>query len=95
MAHLGPETVSRRFAGMVKRCEDCGFDLAAGRVEVVPTAHYLMGGVVVVLSGVKRSFCCSIAALVLGVFNIFVVLSHFSLIFAQILGLVWHLFSYV
>ena len=47
MAHLGPENVSRRFAGMVKRCADCGFDLAAGRVEVVPTAHYFMGGVVV------------------------------------------------
>jgi fumarate reductase flavoprotein subunit len=32
---------------MVKRCADCGFDLAGGQVEVVPTAHYLMGGVVV------------------------------------------------
>ena len=31
---------------MVKRCADCGFDLAGGRVEVVPTAHYMMGGVV-------------------------------------------------
>jgi fumarate reductase flavoprotein subunit len=30
---------------MVKRCADCGFDLAAGRVEIVPTAHYMMGGV--------------------------------------------------
>lgn len=30
---------------MVERCVDCGFDLAAGRVEVVPTAHYMMGGV--------------------------------------------------
>ena len=47
MSHLGPEDVARRFPGMVKRCADCGFDLAAGRVEVVPTAHYLMGGVVV------------------------------------------------
>src|SRR5207302_5062680 len=27
------------------RCADCGFDLAGGRVEVVPTAHYMMGGV--------------------------------------------------
>ena len=32
---------------MVERCADCGFDLAGGLVEVVPTAHYLMGGVVV------------------------------------------------
>ncbi|MEZ5740399.1 MAG: FAD-binding protein [Burkholderiaceae bacterium] len=44
MAHLGPASVAKRFPGMVKRCADCGFDLAAGRVEVVPTAHYLMGG---------------------------------------------------
>ncbi|HTS22084.1 MAG TPA: FAD-binding protein [Casimicrobiaceae bacterium] len=45
MGHLGPENVRRQFKGMVERCADCGFDLAAGRVEVVPTAHYLMGGV--------------------------------------------------
>jgi fumarate reductase flavoprotein subunit len=31
---------------MVQRCADCGFDLAGGLVEVVPTAHYFMGGVV-------------------------------------------------
>jgi fumarate reductase flavoprotein subunit len=45
MAHLGPENVRRQFKGMVERCADCGFDLAGGRVEVVPTAHYMMGGV--------------------------------------------------
>ncbi len=45
MAHLGPESVARRFPGMVKRCADCGFDLAGGLVEVVPTAHYMMGGI--------------------------------------------------
>jgi fumarate reductase flavoprotein subunit len=45
MAHLGPGNVRRQFKGMVERCADCGFDLAAGRVEVVPTAHYMMGGV--------------------------------------------------
>ncbi|MGZ0190331.1 MAG: L-aspartate oxidase [Alphaproteobacteria bacterium] len=47
MAHLGPEMVAEKFKGMVKRCADCGFDLAGGLVEVVPTAHYLMGGIVV------------------------------------------------
>jgi len=47
MAHLGPENVAKKFPGMVKRCADCGFDLAGGLVEVVPTAHYMMGGVVV------------------------------------------------
>jgi fumarate reductase flavoprotein subunit len=45
MAHLGPENVRRLFKGMVERCADCGFDLAGGLVEVVPTAHYMMGGV--------------------------------------------------
>ncbi|HXZ94224.1 MAG TPA: FAD-binding protein [Burkholderiales bacterium] len=45
MAHLGPEKVRKAFKGMVERCADCGFDLAGGLVEVVPTAHYMMGGV--------------------------------------------------
>ena len=45
MSHLGPDNVRRQFKGMVERCADCGFDLAGGRVEVVPTAHYMMGGV--------------------------------------------------
>src|SRR5690349_22595128 len=30
---------------MVERCDDCGFDLARDKVEVIPTAHYMMGGV--------------------------------------------------
>lgn len=46
MSHLGPDIVARKFKGMVDRCRDCGFDLAGGLVEVVPTAHYLMGGIV-------------------------------------------------
>ena len=45
MEHLGPDNVRRMFKGMVERCADCGFDLAGGLVEVVPTAHYMMGGV--------------------------------------------------
>ncbi len=45
MSHLGPERVRAEFKGMVERCADCGFDLAGGRVEVTPTAHYMMGGV--------------------------------------------------
>jgi len=44
MGHLGPQRVAEQFKGMVQRCADCGFDLAGGRVEVVPTAHYMMGG---------------------------------------------------
>ncbi len=46
MGHLGPENVRRQFKGMVERCADMGFDLAGGQVPVVPTAHYMMGGVV-------------------------------------------------
>jgi fumarate reductase flavoprotein subunit len=46
MSHLGPDKVRAQFKGMVERCGDCGFDLAGGLVEVVPTAHYMMGGVV-------------------------------------------------
>jgi fumarate reductase flavoprotein subunit len=45
MGHLGADNVRREFKGMVERCADCGFDLAAGKVEVIPTAHYMMGGV--------------------------------------------------
>lgn len=47
MSHLGPDNVRKKFKGMVNRCADSGFDLAAGQVEVVPTAHYFMGGVIV------------------------------------------------
>lgn len=46
MGHLGPHRVRREFKGMVERCADMGFDLAGGRVPVVPTAHYMMGGLV-------------------------------------------------
>jgi fumarate reductase flavoprotein subunit len=46
MSHLGPEKVRKQFKGMVERCADCGFDLAGGEVEVVPTAHYMMGGLI-------------------------------------------------
>ncbi len=45
MRHLDPAMVRRQFKGMVERCRDVGFDLVGGLVEVVPTAHYMMGGV--------------------------------------------------
>ncbi|WP_207537287.1 L-aspartate oxidase [Sabulicella rubraurantiaca] len=51
MGHLGPENVRKQFKGMVERCADMGFDLAAGRVPVVPTAHYMMGGVAFAADG--------------------------------------------
>jgi fumarate reductase flavoprotein subunit len=44
MRHLDEAEVRKRFKGMVTRCADCGFDLVSGVVEVVPTAHYMMGG---------------------------------------------------
>ncbi len=45
MNHLNHDLVRNQFKGMVERCADCGFDLVGGLVEVVPTAHYMMGGV--------------------------------------------------
>jgi fumarate reductase flavoprotein subunit len=45
MRHLDATMVERQFKGMVERCADYGFDLVRGLVEVVPTAHYMMGGV--------------------------------------------------
>ena len=45
MRHLDPVMVRKMFKGMVERCADCGFDLVSGLVDVVPTAHYMMGGV--------------------------------------------------
>ncbi|HEU4853128.1 MAG TPA: FAD-binding protein, partial [Telluria sp.] len=51
MSHLGVDNVRKQFKGMVERCGDCGFDLAGGQVEVVATAHYMMGG------GVFRPDC--------------------------------------
>ena len=46
MRHLDPVMVRKEFKGMVERCRDVGFDLVSGLVDVVPTAHYMMGGVV-------------------------------------------------
>src|SRR3546814_12044194 len=45
MRHLDPAMVRQQFKGMVDRCRDVGFDLVGGLVNVVPTAHYMMGGV--------------------------------------------------
>jgi succinate dehydrogenase/fumarate reductase flavoprotein subunit len=47
VSHLGAGVVERNFRGMVKRCRDFGRDLAREPVEVGPTAHFLMGGVVI------------------------------------------------
>ncbi len=47
VSHLGAEVVERSFRGMVRRCRDFGRDLAREPVEVGPTAHFMMGGVVI------------------------------------------------
>jgi succinate dehydrogenase/fumarate reductase flavoprotein subunit len=47
VSHLGAEFVERNFRGMVKRCRDFGRDLAREPVEVGPTTHFMMGGVVI------------------------------------------------
>ncbi len=56
MGHLGPASVAKQFKGMVDRCRDCGFDLAGGLVEVVPTAHYFMGGVICAVDTATERF---------------------------------------
>ena len=47
VSHLGATFVEENFRGMVKRCRDFGKDLAREPVEVGPTAHFMMGGVVI------------------------------------------------
>lgn len=47
VSHLGATFVERHFRGMVRRCRDFGRDLAREPVEVAPTAHFMMGGVVI------------------------------------------------
>jgi succinate dehydrogenase/fumarate reductase flavoprotein subunit len=47
VSHLGAEFVAGRFRGMVRRCRDFGLDLPRRPVPVMPTAHFLMGGVVI------------------------------------------------
>ncbi len=47
ISHLGAEKVERTFAGMVARTRLFGGDLARRPVEVSPTAHFHMGGVVI------------------------------------------------
>ena len=47
VSHLGAAAVERMFRGMVRRCRDFGRDLAREPVEVFPTAHFMMGGVVI------------------------------------------------
>ena len=47
ISHLGAAEVERRFPGMVARTRQIGSDLATGPVEVSPTAHFHMGGVII------------------------------------------------
>ena len=47
ISHLGTEQVERAFSGMVARTRLFGGDLARKPVEVSPTAHFHMGGVVI------------------------------------------------
>lgn len=47
ISHLGAGAVERQFPGMVQRTRQIGKDLARGPVEVSPTAHFHMGGVII------------------------------------------------
>jgi succinate dehydrogenase/fumarate reductase flavoprotein subunit len=45
LSHLDQDEIAQAFPGMVERTRAAGYDLASGRVEISPTAHFLMGGV--------------------------------------------------
>ncbi|MHB1244559.1 MAG: FAD-binding protein, partial [Gaiellaceae bacterium] len=47
ISHLGAAEIERRFGEMAARTRLIGADLATGPVEVSPTAHFHMGGVVI------------------------------------------------
>ncbi len=47
ISHLGADEVERRFPGMVARTRLIGRDLAREPIDVSPTAHFHMGGVVI------------------------------------------------
>lgn len=47
ISHLGAEEVERRFGGMVARTRQIGRDLAREPIEVSPTSHFHMGGVII------------------------------------------------
>lgn len=47
ISHLGASEVEKRFKGMVERTRLIGSDLASEPIEVCPTAHFQMGGVVI------------------------------------------------
>jgi succinate dehydrogenase/fumarate reductase flavoprotein subunit len=47
ISHLGAAEVEKRFRGMVERTRLIGRDLAREPIEVSPTAHFQMGGVVI------------------------------------------------
>jgi succinate dehydrogenase/fumarate reductase flavoprotein subunit len=47
ISHLGAAEIERRFGQMAARTRLVGADLATGPVEVSPTAHFHMGGVVI------------------------------------------------
>jgi succinate dehydrogenase/fumarate reductase flavoprotein subunit len=47
ISHMGADFVFKNFRGMTLRCRDVGYDLAREPVLVSPTAHFMMGGVVI------------------------------------------------
>lgn len=47
ISHLGAEEVEQRFPGMVARTRQIGRDLAREPIEVSPTSHFQMGGVMI------------------------------------------------
>lgn len=45
--HLGKEFLLKSSPGMYKRCMSVGYDMACDPIQVTPTAHFQMGGVLI------------------------------------------------
>ncbi|HEX6550710.1 MAG TPA: L-aspartate oxidase [Gammaproteobacteria bacterium] len=51
ISHRSKDFIQQHFPTIYARCQDFGFDMAAGPIPVVPAAHYTCGGVLTDLHG--------------------------------------------
>ncbi len=51
LKHLPPDKIHERFPGISQTCQQYGLDIARDAIPVRPGAHYMIGGVIVDLTG--------------------------------------------
>jgi L-aspartate oxidase len=51
LRHLPPDKIHERFPGISQTCQQYGLDIARDAIPVRPGAHYMIGGVIVDLTG--------------------------------------------